>query len=321
MKLIVLLFFFLLTDYVHSACSTPVSRGGTFSSGTTISSSAMNTQLNTLYTHVNDIDGDCIQDTSLNKSKLEAGYKDATITSVSGAYTALSTDEVILASAGSAFTITLPTAVGITGRTYTIKKTDASVNAITLDANSAETIDGALNYILSGQFNTVSIVSNGSVWQVLDDKAQIAILSGRKSSGTDAGTFTSGSWVTRELTSEDSDINGIVVLTANQFTLGVGSYLIEASAPASYCNGHQTKLRNITDSTDDLIGSSAYATASGTADSSNRSFINGIITITSSKVFELQHKAQTTRAGNGLGAIAGSGVSEVYAVVKITKLD
>ena len=204
MKLIVLLFFFLLTDYVHSACSTPVSRGGTFSSGTTISSSAMNTQLNTLYTHVNNIDGDCIQDTSLNKSKLEAGYKDKTITSITGTYTALSTDEVILASAGSAFTITLPTAVGITGRTYTIKKTDASVNAVTLDANGAETIDGALTISLANQYESVTLVSNGVSWIIEEFKPFIITTPGlakaveysARISSTGVVSNEKGEWIT-----------------------------------------------------------------------------------------------------------------------------
>lgn len=86
----------------------------------------------------------------------------------SSAYTATATDEVIACDATSAaFTITLPTSVGISGTRYTVKKIDASVNAVTIDGNGTETIDGAATVALSAQYSHRTIVSNGANWLVV----------------------------------------------------------------------------------------------------------------------------------------------------------
>lgn len=83
------------------------------------------------------------------------------------AYTITAADSFVACDAtAGAFTITLPTASGIAGREYTVKKTDASVNAVTVDANGAQTIDGALTYALAAQFATVVVVSDGSNWLI-----------------------------------------------------------------------------------------------------------------------------------------------------------
>jgi len=84
----------------------------------------------------------------------------------------------ILVSASSAYTITLPTAVGNTGLTYKFKKIDANYNLITLDGDGTETInyenaDGVPKETYA-RLNTycaeVTVVSDGSNWQVYDEK-------------------------------------------------------------------------------------------------------------------------------------------------------
>lgn len=77
------------------------------------------------------------------------------------AYTATAADGTINCTSGT-FTVTLPTAVGITGRIYTIKNSGAGV--ITVDADGTETIDGATTVTLSTQYNSISIQSNGANW-------------------------------------------------------------------------------------------------------------------------------------------------------------
>ena len=62
-------------------------------------------------------------------------------------------------------TITLDTAVE-NGTTFTIKKTDASANNVTV-VPSAGTIDGNANYVLSGQYKYVTVVAYNSGWQVI----------------------------------------------------------------------------------------------------------------------------------------------------------
>lgn len=82
-------------------------------------------------------------------------------------YTAVDADDVILCNAtGGAITVNLPPASAIAGKVYLVKKTDASANAVTIDANSAELIDGAATYALSTQYAAVIIICDGTGWQV-----------------------------------------------------------------------------------------------------------------------------------------------------------
>ena len=84
------------------------------------------------------------------------------------AYTLTATDSIIKADAtAAAFTLTLPTAVGIAGRMYTVKRVNAGVNAVTVDAAGAQTIDGAATHVLSAQWQTVRLVSDGVGWLVV----------------------------------------------------------------------------------------------------------------------------------------------------------
>ena len=63
-----------------------------------------------------------------------------------GAYTLTNSDYTVDCTSGT-YSITLPTAVGITGREYNIKNTGAGT--ITVDANGTETIDDVLTIVLS----------------------------------------------------------------------------------------------------------------------------------------------------------------------------
>ena len=84
------------------------------------------------------------------------------------AYTLTSTDSTILGNATSAaFTLTLPTAVGTTGKTYVIKKTDSSTNAVTIGTTSSQTIDGNTTYAISNQWGGVTLQSDGSNWLII----------------------------------------------------------------------------------------------------------------------------------------------------------
>jgi hypothetical protein len=68
---------------------------------------------------------------------------------------------------GGTKTVTLPAAASITGRQYTIRKSDSSGNAVTIDGNSTETINGAATKSLAAQYDTATIMSNGTNWIVI----------------------------------------------------------------------------------------------------------------------------------------------------------
>lgn len=147
----------------------------------------------------------------------------------------------------------------------------------------------------------------------------VATLSHEVASGTQAGTFAAGVWVTRPLNTE-VDPNGIVTLAANQFTLAAGTYLFRARASAFRVNGHQIRLRNITDGTTSAVGSSSHSGSAadyGTPDS----VVDKIVTIAGGKTFEIQHRCQTAGAVlSSFGRSAGFGEVEVYCQVEILKL-
>lgn len=87
------------------------------------------------------------------------------------AYTTVLTDhnKLILCDATTAaFTITLLAAATATaGHTLEIKKTDTSGNAVTIDGNAAETIDGATTLLLRSRYSSVVLVSDGSNWHTV----------------------------------------------------------------------------------------------------------------------------------------------------------
>ncbi len=147
---------------------------------------------------------------------------------------------------------------------------------------------------------------------------QVAYVKDVKSSGTAGGTFTSGSYQTRTLnTLEDPD--GIVTsLSSNQFVLPAGDYEIQAEGIAHAVFKHKMKIRNITDSTDDVIGLACEE--NNVAFQQGRAGLMGRVSIAGSKTFELQHRCVVTRATDGYGFAAGFGDDEVYAIVKITKV-
>lgn len=83
-------------------------------------------------------------------------------------YTATASDYTISADGTSgAFAITLPTAVGITGRIYVIRKSDASGNTITVSTTSSQQINGSATYTLGTQYKYVTVQSSGSAWMII----------------------------------------------------------------------------------------------------------------------------------------------------------
>ena len=87
-------------------------------------------------------------------------------------YTISSTDyHVLVSGAGGAFTVTLPTAVGITGRIYIITRTDVgnSGGSVTLAANGSETIGGYPTFAFGNQTfqYCLGVQSDGTNWQII----------------------------------------------------------------------------------------------------------------------------------------------------------
>lgn len=153
---------------------------------------------------------------------------------------------------------------------------------------------------------------------ILQTKIKYAKLSHSVGSGTSSGTFTSGAWRTRTLNTEDHDADSIVTLSSNQFTLAAGTYRVMSFAMAYLVEGHTLKIRNITDSTDPIIGLPGFHSSS--VSSSIPAIAAGELVIAGTKTFELQHYCDLTRSTDGFGKANTHGVNEVYAQVEIWKV-
>jgi hypothetical protein len=73
--------------------------------------------------------------------------------------------QVNTSASGGAVTITFYAASGNAGKIITVKKTDSSTNAVTLDGNASETLDGALTATLTAQYDSATFVCDGTNWQ------------------------------------------------------------------------------------------------------------------------------------------------------------
>lgn len=101
-----------------------------------------------------------------------ANTMEMTVVAKTANYTVIAPDDegklfAVDATTGN-LTMTLPVA-GIAGNNYVVgfKKTDASINTVTVDGDGSELIDTALTKVLAAQNDYVLIVSNGSKWVVI----------------------------------------------------------------------------------------------------------------------------------------------------------
>lgn len=90
------------------------------------------------------------------------------VRTLTGTGNILADDSVVLCNATSAaFTTTLPTASGIAGRRYTIKRTNGGANNVTVATTSSQTIDGATTNVLGMQYAVLTVVSDGANWLIV----------------------------------------------------------------------------------------------------------------------------------------------------------
>ena len=67
----------------------------------------------------------------------------------------------------ASITLTLPAAADLGDTPIHIKKIDSTANTVTIDANGTETIDGDLTVVITDQYTTITVVSDGTDWWIL----------------------------------------------------------------------------------------------------------------------------------------------------------
>jgi len=100
------------------------------------------------------------------RGSLSTNYRAFTTGTAAG-----STDNILVFTGSSAATLTLPTAVSITGRTYQIKNASATIPTpvLTVATTSSQTIDGLTSWTINGLYQTITVVSNGSNWHIVNN--------------------------------------------------------------------------------------------------------------------------------------------------------
>jgi prepilin-type N-terminal cleavage/methylation domain-containing protein len=136
-------------------------------------------------------------------------------------------------------------------------------------------------------------------------------------------TCTAGAWRTRELDTAryEKDDSNSFSLSSNQITLQPGKYFIKAGSSSLGIDQTVLRFYNITDNdgTFTLQGISNYSSDSSSSGSLNT--LVGVIDISSAKTFELQQRCADTNSFHGFGVYTTFTDYNIYAIVKITKLN
>ncbi len=108
------------------------------------------------------------------RGSLSTGYR----TFTAGTTAAIS-DNILVFTGTAATTLTLPTAVGIAGRSYQIKNasTTGPTPVVTIATTAAQTIDALTSWTLNEIYQTVTVVSNGTNWHVVNNLAGSSAIS------------------------------------------------------------------------------------------------------------------------------------------------
>lgn len=144
-----------------------------------------------------------------------------------------------------------------------------------------------------------------------------AAICDKKTQGTDGGTFSNGAWRTRDLNHVIDDLNSIVTISSNRFTLAAGAYLIKWSASAFDVGNHQTVLYDHTGTLYYDYGSNSSSHIS--YPNSTRSFGFDRVNFSGSdRAFEIRHRCNNSKTTTGFGLDNNfSGDNEIYTIVEI----
>lgn len=163
-----------------------------------------------------------------------------------------------------------------------------------------DTLDG------NSVVNTVTSVSN----------TKIAIISDLKPSGTDGGSFLSGSWDTRDLNLLQGDSSFVSIDGISKFTLDSGLYEVSVIAPARSVDVHQIRLYNVDSSSTVGLGTAVNSAAAST---SSELYI--VFKIENRTIFEVQHRCTGGSANIRAKGWAIPWGDCVYTVVRIQQFN
>lgn len=249
------------------------------------------------------------------------GGGNLTVQNKSASFTASTADDVYIIDATSGtVTVTLPTAVGISGNLFRFNRTDTTLaNAVIIDPAGAETIQGFSETRICSDGANMSIISDGTNWQILDKTYDVGVILDREAvSVNNTVTPVTNTWVTRALkVTEGGESMFSLDIPNKQFTLKPGKYEIKASFYARDLQQSEIRLSNIsvpgtelegeTGDTDNGRGGTTYA------------ILTGFINVTTDTIFQIQHRCSLATA-QGFGLANSMENFEKYGRIEIKKL-
>jgi hypothetical protein len=208
----------------------------------------------------------------------------------------------------SANTINLNQNLNANSGTVSARGITVGVNGISVESGGNVTVNNG-NLEVNGGY----IIGQTATLHIQD----------QKSSGSDGGTFTQGSWIRRTLNVVISNNVSGSSLSSDQITLIPGTYEISASVPGYAVDSHQARF--ISSSAGIVIyGTSEYAnqrSGPDKAESLSRSMITGQFTIANTFAdFQLEHRCSNSKTTNGFGLACNFGNVEVYSDLTIRKI-
>ncbi len=176
---------------------------------------------------------------------------------------------------------------------------------------------GWLAYIqdenLLAQFRDSAWVDLDNITAPTTSDLKHAVYRHTDASGTNGGTSTAGSWVARELNTEDFDTIGITTSGSpvDTLTLPVGTYWVWGSQ--YHANGGGTQVRFTNSGATNLVaGENSQA-------SNNSVHLAGLLEVTTEETYQFQYHRATASNSGDLGAAKSNG-TETYAILKILDL-
>lgn len=219
-------------------------------------------------------------------------------------------------------------AVGSAGQAQTDAST--ALNSVNAIGNSVAALQSQVA-TLEETFGAIEIplpVNKGGTGSAEIPQAQInlglgktpvacAILKNVQASGVFPESLLATVWNKRTLNTLAASAGEIGWITLNgdsTFTLQPGTYIIEASAPGAVVDGHIARLSR--SGTTIALGTSERANSSYGGATASR--IDTIISILVALSYQIDHFVETAAFGGSPAGLAG--VTELYTVVKITRL-
>lgn len=168
------------------------------------------------------------------------------------------------------------------------------------------------------QFRASAWVDCANITAPSDSTLGVATFQDQKANGTAGGTNVADAWTARALNTEVVNTISGCSLASNQITLPASkTFFVSISNTFGEVAGVNCRFKSTTTAKEIL--SPNFISEAGT---NTIAAFSGIVTLTSSEVFELQYLADTAQASTGLGSAQPSTTSntEVYASVTIVDL-